>query len=278
MPNRNDGDDRTPAGLIAAQAVNFEASVLKRAAGQLLVEVRLRRTGGEVVDYQLTVEARTPAIQVRESEPRHLPPSCPDRHINPDGTFCMNWQTADPVRVDDAEGAEQWWAILLQYLKLQERARRLGRWPSRRQWAHGDAARHQSEAEACAAVLGDRIGNALAAGRLVITRHPGRTAFVTLQDGDRRLYSVWTGHNRVVTQRQACLCGSGRPLRRCSDHAARAADLVSALERWRKADAAFWRAARSLKCCGTLEQCPLRDLHAVVPPPPIAHTQHDLAA
>jgi len=222
----------------------------------LSVVVHLRRSSGKIVPYRLRIEASGSEPKVREDTPEHLPTFCPNRHINVGGYFCLSFSSEDPLPVRDARSAKAWWARLLKFLNLQETASALRRWPTTREWAHGDAARHQCRAELCAAALGPRFSEALDGRRL--SAKPSGNTFLRLRDGKTRLYSVWSGARRVATLRQACLCGSGRPIIACGDHAERAAELAFALLAWRKAEQEFWDAARAQTCCGTLRDCPLR--------------------
>lgn len=258
MSGSSDRDATPTAELIAALADAHEAQVLRQYVGDLLIAVALRLSDGRVIPHVLSIDARSPVPKVREQTPLRLPAFCPNRHINSDGTFCMGWQTADPLSVVDAATATAWWARLLKYLRQQEIARRRGRWPAGEEWAHGDAAHHQWYAEACARALGPAFEQALKSRRLKVERRRGVARFRALTDGRRRLYSVRSNSERVATLRQACLCGSGHTLRSCADHADRAAELVAALVAWERAEAAFWEAARGRPCCGTMLTCPLR--------------------
>ena len=258
MPGSSDQKPKSAAELIADQAEAYEAHVLRRRGGDLLVAVALRRSDGRVVPYALSIDAQSTVPKVREQTPDRLPGFCPDRHINSDGTFCMGWQAADPLNVIDASTAGVWWARLLRFLNLQEAARKLRRWPGSREWAHGDAAIPQYRAEVCAKALGSNFEQALAAMNLTTVRRRGRAGFAALMIGKRRLYSVWIGAQRVATLRQACFCGSGRPLCSCGDHADRAAELVFAIEARERAEKEFWQLAKGRPCCGTLATCPLR--------------------
>jgi hypothetical protein len=247
-----------PADLIAELAAAHEASVLERDGGHLVVAVSLRRPDGRATRYTLAVDARTTEPKVREKTPQNLPAFCPNRHLNPDSSFCMSWRAAEPICVTDEASAQGWWALLLKFLRLQEAATQLRRWPNKHAWAHGAAAEAQRRAEICAMALGPAFEHALAAGRLRATRPPGQTRFVRLGDGARRLYAVWRQARRVATLRQRCFCGSGRALCSCADHADRAAELVTALEAWEAGERAFWHKLRGRTCCGTLSECPLK--------------------
>ncbi len=256
MPRNVGGAD--PADLIAELAAAHEASVVERDGGHLVVAVSLRRPDGRTTRYSLAVDARTIEPKVREKTPQNLPAFCPNRHINQDGSFCMSWRAADPNCVTDEASARKWWGLLLKFLRLQEVATQLRRWPNKRGWAHGAAAEAQRRAEICAMALGPAIEHALGAGRLRVIRSSRQPRFLRLEDGGRRLYAVWREAKRVATLRQRCFCGSGRPLRSCADHADRAAELVAALEAWKAGEHAFWSHLRGHTCCGTLSECSLK--------------------
>jgi hypothetical protein len=198
---------------------------------------------------------------VREETPEHLPTFCPNRHISIGGYFCLNFSSEDPLPVQDARSARTWWARVLKFLNLQETTSSLRRWPTTREWAHGDAAKHQRRAELCATALGPRFNEALDRRRLSVK--PFGINFLRLYDGKTRLYSVWSKTRRIATLRQACPCGSGRPVIACADHAERAAELPFALIDWGAAEQQFWDRARAQICCGTLRECPLKQPEAL---------------
>ena len=265
MSKGSEKREATPADLVEQQALNFESSIRRRSGDVLLADVLLRRADGRIVEYDLTIDASATEVKARETIPTRLPASCPERHINPNSTFCTNWQEADPVRVTCSASARRWWSVLLGFLRLQERVPGLSRWPGRRTWAHGSAARHQQEAERCAAALGPEFEEALNSQQLTVRRRSRRvdrngnkTAFLRLRDGDRRLYSVWERERRVATLKQRCVCGRSRlPLKACGDHASVAAKLVLALRDWEIEEAKFWERYKQQKCCGSIENCPL---------------------
>jgi hypothetical protein len=62
------------------------------------------------------------AVKAREDEPFLLPASCPERHINIDGSFYLYWAEAEPNAIVDASAAEIWWGKLLVFLKRQQTA------------------------------------------------------------------------------------------------------------------------------------------------------------
>jgi hypothetical protein len=229
-------------------------AVVARTATTLTFDFALMRADGGVSPYRLVIKARGTLVEVQEAAPLRLPAACPDRHINFGGGFCMNWQDGEPLLVADSASAELWWDTLQQYLRKQEVAERLRRWPDRGQWAHGEAARHQRQAEHAAAALGADYLEDLRSGRLSVGAE--RRGFLTLLRGGRRAYAVWRQARRVATLRQACFCGSGRTLRDC--HRIEAAELVFALIAWPREEARFWASMKDQPCCGTLEECELK--------------------
>ena len=262
--------DGAVANLIAQQAEAHGASVLTQKRNMLLTAVRLQRNSGRIVPYHLRVEVYGGDVRVREERPLQLPIFCPNRHINPGGWFCLGFSQRDPHRIGDEDAAGAWWRRVLKFLTLQETAKKLRRWPSTVEWAHGAAAIHQARAEQCADALGPHFAEALGRRRLKVRRHRNAPAFQTLCEGPTRLYSVWAGPRRVATQRQRCFCGSGLALAACADHAQAAADLVQALVDWEDAERRFWKSLREDTCCGTMPDCPMNKGPARRPTPALA--------
>lgn len=258
MPRKDSHTAGSSADWIEAQAAAHEARALRRVGGEILAQVDLRRADGKIVPYRLLIDARNPRVSVREERPERLPGFCPDRHINPDGSFCMNWDEEDPVHVTDMLSAEHWWDLLLAYLWRQERASKTGRWAGRA-WAHGVAAEQQRLAQRCATALGSEFTKALEAGRLSVSRSKGGSGrFLQLRNNGQRVYSVWEKEKRVATLRRRCVCGGSKlPLVGCRDHARQAADLALALLRWEEAERRFWQGMKDEPCCGTMKTCPL---------------------
>ncbi|MFC5565295.1 E2 domain-associated cysteine-rich protein [Rubellimicrobium aerolatum] len=222
------------------------------------------RPGGTAPVYNIIAEIRGDVVAAREAEPVRLPAFCPERHINRDGSFCLGWDGADDLAVRDEETARAWWRRLFKFLSLQERAARRRRWPDRRAWPHGDAARHQLRAEMAAHRLGSPFTEDLAQERLEVIRK-GRGAGghgLRVQRDGRRLYSVWEGARRAVNLRQRCLCALGTGsspavLRGCGDHADAAVELAFALRDRDIAEQDFWAQLKGTTCCGTMDGCPL---------------------
>ena len=226
----------------------------------------LKRLDGRVVHFVLTVESHRARVWARETAPLRLPAFCPERHINLDGSFCLNWDGEQVLDVVDEPSARVWWETLYRFLLDQERASKLGRWPTSDGWAHGGAAGFQKGALLAAGRLGVRFVEALHDKGITVVSQPRRgsnpdsTLDVMLHG--RHLYSVWTTRQRVVNKKRPCFCQSDRPKRakrigRCRVHADDARDLAFALKRWEAAEAEFWRMAAARPCCGTCSNCPL---------------------
>jgi hypothetical protein len=246
--------------LIASAAADYGASVVRRRAAKTLFTVPYLRADGAVTSFRIIAEATGARVSAREEKPSAFPAFCPERHVNAGGTFCMNWEKGDPIKVVDDASAARWWSTLLGYLRLQERAQRLGRWPKGQEWAHGDAAVHQRAAETAAAVLNPGLLAAVRAGELSVCRkrRTGGT-FLKLLRGDATLFSVWEREGRVATLRQRCICtGSGLPFASCGNHAEVAAELAFAIRAWAAQEARFWADLGSQECCGWSAGCPLR--------------------
>jgi hypothetical protein len=223
------------------------------------VMMHLRRVDGRSVDYRLWVDASSQTVDVREVVPDRLPAWCPDLHVDTGGLFCLGYGDDAPPPVTDGESAEKWWGILFSYLTLQERARNLGHWPNDNAWAHGGAAKHQAAAERLSAGLSADLMAALRAGRLSARKN--KSQFLRVIAGGKKIYSVRAdggdGKPRIVNVRRPCLCGSGKAMTICSDHAVRAARLAMALLNMKNAETLFWELNKDRDCCGRASTCPL---------------------
>jgi len=92
-------------------------------------------------------------VAVRENQPASVLPSfCPERHINPGGTFCIFYGSDAPLG-DDVQ-ADRWWDALCIFLVNQGYAERFGVWPLNSGLSHGEAALDQVAMEALAEPLG----------------------------------------------------------------------------------------------------------------------------
>lgn len=253
--------DRAVIDILRVRASEVGAVITGSADTELRVTLPIRRTSDAVVTFRLNVECHGGLLTVREVKPEHLPGFCPDRHINPGGSFCLYWKPVDGIDVDDAAAGMEWWSTVVAFLRLQLRAAKLRRWPNRRGRAHGEAARYQHAAEELATQLG--LSDALLAGDLRLAKgvKGGYGRVLRLLRGDTKILAVWEEVPRVVTVRRACICGQHRRARAmndCGDHASAAARLVIAMKQTQRLEADFMKVFASRQCCGTMDDCPLK--------------------
>ena len=173
-------------------------------------------------------------LRVREEVPgQSLPASCPERHINYDGGFCLGWGPSAPALPQTEDDAAKYWAVVHGFLKLQIRASLTRHWPVEHAWPHGAAANA-------------RLAFETAASRLPLgLRHAVERGDVCLA-GDT---------SRVERRSGACPCGSGRAMKRC--HEADLVQLVDLLKRVRLAEDDFWDTTIGT-CCGTMDGCRMK--------------------
>ncbi|QHO77616.1 hypothetical protein ACH79_38235 [Bradyrhizobium sp. CCBAU 051011] len=223
-------------------------------------------SGRPATTFRVRVEPAGDSVRVREERPTLLPSVCPERHISHDGSFCLYWPEMEPITTLETAGAEAWWRKLLVFLKRQQTASAQRRWPGRSDArAHGpEAARNQMVAEKAASELGPQFRCLLDEARLSSVRRKagGEPRLRLLLDG-RRLMTVKEQSLRLMTRRSRCKCDHADDLRlpicACGNHEEALKDLTIALQRWRKAESDFFQAYRvqGVKCCGTLDDCPL---------------------
>lgn len=228
--------------------------------------------------YHLEFIGEGDSIKVREREPEHLPAFCPERHINPNGTFCLSWDEDETLQVTDLANAQHFWTVLLGFLVRQRRAKRNRKWPGEA-WAHGGAAEHQKAAEAAAAELGETYSSALAKGEIVVklgpTMNKANGAPLRVYVAGRFEYAVWSKARRVANSRQPCICSQNKDrrakmLRSCGAHAAAAANLALSVWSWIDAEQKYWKQLEDKQCCQTCDGCPL----AVASPRNLSTVQH----
>lgn len=221
-------------------------------------------SGAPSPEFILEIVRVGTTVAVKELHPTLLPAFCSERHINPGGTFCLYWGEIEPGEITNRDEAEAWWGKLLIFLLRQRSAAALRRWPGKADArAHGSAAaRFQAMAEENAAALGPRFETLLRDDRLRVRRGRRRDRLALFQD-DRRVLTIVPADRRVMTQRQRCKCDHADarrlPLNSCGDHGRLMAELVLAMDGWRKAEAAFYEYLREGNhvCCGTMDDCPL---------------------
>lgn len=204
-------------------------------------------------------------VSVKEVINDLLPSCCPERHINPGGTFCLGWEHDQDLRVTDHESALHWWSILHRFLELQTRARNRKIWPGK-EWAHGPAAQFQNKAETAAKALGGEWYLKLTKNKLIVklaTATGLRGRVLRLYIEHKHICSVWLDLDMVANKRQRCLCkpiGKKRPkrIRSCGDHANQIKELIINIYLQGLALQLFWEKFGNQECCNTMKNCPLR--------------------
>lgn len=250
--------------LLAKTAGGHHARLVARTGDEATFTVAPpKASGAPAIDYSITIRADHDRVLARETIPARFPASCPERHINHDGSFCLFWVEDEDVRISSADVAEEWWGKLLAFLRRQETASVIRRWPGDAR-AHGDAAYFQRRAETCAAELGPPFTDWLREERLsVLSRRRGDETRKRLEVDGRIIASVAGDAIKVMTSRSPCKCaksdGRKRAIIDCGDHAEVLARLIRAIDRWKAEEMAFFSELKSKnrKCCGTIDGCPL---------------------
>lgn len=253
----------TALHLLTQMAPDFGGTCVQSSDQAATLKLPVQLVDGRTIQYALELQDLDGEISVREQVSEHLPKFCPERHINLGGTFCLNYSPVQSLRIEGEASARVWMETLYKFLKLQERAKVLRKWPNNRVWAHGYAAHHQMRVQAAVNVLGDKLVQAQSSRTLTVRRRSskGRGLLELFNDGEC-LYRVWEATKTVVNQRRRCLCdisGRRRPkaFRKCSDHGAQAAELVLALYQWDQEEKRYWDTMQDEQCCGTCDDCPL---------------------
>jgi hypothetical protein len=125
-------------------------SIDAREAQVDVVAVRSSRTFTRV--FELRVVHLGDEVKVFErSIGSTLPTCCPERHINPDGSFCVGLRAGEGLADNTAPA---WWAKLHAFILCQETATETGFWPSEAQLSHGEGGEVELAAERAADQLG----------------------------------------------------------------------------------------------------------------------------
>lgn len=256
--------------MLADTAAEFRAAIVGHVRDSLDVDLTIVRPSGALHEFKLQVRfpGSKPVPVVCEREPRQLPAVCVERHINADGSFCLNWDPGDPGHVTDLRTARLFWSWLSQFLELQLTAQSIRRWPGARYArAHGDAAAPQAIAEHIARAFGSQAHGDLFEG-VFRTRESGKgaTATLDLYRAEILVARVHRVSGFLINPEAICLCDSGRaartPISRCTDHRYQIPRLANAIQQWHQKDAAMVRCIRDagIPCCDTLDYCELRNL------------------
>lgn len=179
---------------------------------------------------RLEVGLRKGTIFVAErAGKRRYPSYCPERHINEGGPFCLGLDEPEIQKGADAVG---WWSRLHHFLVLQAMAEQTGAWPSVHAYSHGaEAARNELDARTIAEAFG-------------LTDD-----YNAMLDGEAN----WLEQRVSSYDRPA----ARKPIPRSALQR-----LIEHERARRRALQDFWRAeiARGRRCCGTMNDCPLKRL------------------
>ena len=208
--------------------------------------IAMRASGSLTRLFELKVVQRRNQIVVSE---RHvgstLPTCCPERHINPDASFCIGLRAGEGI---DENNAAAWWSKLHAFILCQETAAETGLWPSEAQLSHGDGGELEIAAERAAEKLG--LGSSYR-DAVVFNAGPIASSLVKIDPKTGKLRNG----------RSACLCGQtdGRRkvLRRECHRKGFGCPIVLEYLRRIKVDE-FWSVLRGQPCCSTMRECPLK--------------------
>lgn len=227
--------------------------------------------GAATRSYSLELRATSEGgASVREHLPSmHLPCFCPERHINPDGTFCIYYGSEAALANGDAVAA--WWESLAAFLNNQQYAEKWRVWPLASGLSHGDAAAHQLEMEAIADPLGwkDEILSSMFRSRgWLAGRLPRACKQLDRVLNVRMPCPRGCTRKHRLLRRRSCEIDSCAPgcrrmhkpiLRADCPHRNAVENLVLHEYRRRRLEAEFFKALRKAghQCCGTMKGCPL---------------------
>jgi len=251
-------------GFLQSVAPDYGATLVA-AAGGGQAEITIIRPGGSRHTFQLAVAINGEQTSVRELPGQGtLPSFCPDRHINPGGTFCLGWDTDNPSTITDLEAARRWWSTVYQFLARQVGANNRKVFPGVEHGrAHGDAALHQANAEVAAARLGLAFAQKAFSRQFTIRKddRPGKRR-LELWLGAKRIARVSTWSKDLIGAHTLCPCGASPPheISGCGEHAKALATFILELHNCALADRAFLAevVAQGHTCCETLHTCCLR--------------------
>jgi hypothetical protein len=220
-------------------------SIDAREAAVDMVAVRASKTFTRLFELRLLHLGDSVTVSERKIGGT-LPACCPERHINPDGSFCTGLRAGEGIT---AETAPAWWDKLHAFALCQETAAETGFWPSEAQLSHGEAGEVELAAENAADQLGLR-----AIYREAVAFDTGLIA--------SGLNKIDAKTGKLRNGRSACVCGRtdrcGRILLRRDCNRVGLGCPIALEHRRRVMVERYWRALRGqITCCGTMRECPL---------------------
>jgi hypothetical protein len=256
------GNTSTPLNLLAIEASEFNGELINQTftnvanVANYKVTVNYSDSFKEAIYLTISLKDNS-TVSIKETTSKTLPSCCPQRHINYDGTFCLG---LNDIRIIDSLSAIEWWKTVIKFLQIQKRVSKKRSWIGS-EWAHGDAAKYQHEAESLVVQLGSDFIKFLKEKKFKVIKKiiPNRGSALRLYANTTLVYAVWEIESRVANTRQRCVCMQ-RPRRRmrsCKNHASICAQLVISIWNMQLAEEKFWELFKDQKCCGTIDYCPL---------------------
>lgn len=261
--------------LIRRVAPDVGAECIASTEQDATYNMPLRQPDGREILFTLRVVEKDGVLRVRELEPEHLPASCPNLHIESDALWCVGWLKEVDLRVTDEPTAREWWGRVSLFMARAHRSAKKRKWLYE-QRAHGDAAKHENEAEEAADAIGEEVRADLDAGRLELigplNRPKGKLLLRVLRNLRIFLASWLTPEAAepddlsLIHRRKPCICGNGslrrhRSLKQCEDHAKQSRRLIWGMHMKQVEEQRFWDSykRRGEQCCNRMDECPLRD-------------------
>jgi hypothetical protein len=225
---------------------NVTRSVSGIIEGHALIVV-VNGVGRTVADLRITSPAGS--VSVSEAVLGNVFPSrCSERHIQWDGSFCIGYRAG--INIVTVDEAVVWWGLLEQFLRLQRVASRTRLWPVRQAIAHGDAGHHHLSALEAARELG-------------LEEDYFEMLEVEPKWFSGRFPKLNKESDRLLNGRLPCPTGCMRKekpiLRRDCTKTEVVCRLLHQERLRRKKEQEFWESQRlaGVKCCGTIDNCPL---------------------
>ena len=246
----------------APRTFSLRSLATANAVGEIRVE---SAESTSELEIELSIIEQDNKISVLECKPgTRFPACCPERHINPDGSFCLglNVNLAEVT----ASTIEDWWLLLEEYLYVQLIVDQTGRWPSHKMLSHGAA----GETHAKALVVASRLGVELDYEEYLSGREGWVSELVTdyLHNEERctrKSIPVIRMSDRLMTSAEARLLQRiGGKVKVKKRKRRRLLHRLVTLEVLRvRQERKFWDAIanQGVECCGTMIDCPLQAMH-----------------
>ena len=225
--------------------------------GDIQLTLKIASNKGRRTSFDLIISEVNNQLKVKEIGDI-LPEFCPNRHINPDGSFCLG--------ILDDWIAENWIKSLREFLQAQLFCNDHKKWSKNyKQWSHGDAATYQLYVEELLKTINLKdLGLNLNSLQLFnVESRLFEENYFHIYHEDKLIFMGT--EKKIHCKRQSCICTpSGRrkhvTLGKCSKKCAEIILKILINEELRKKEeVVFWDTFKgsTLKCCKTMENCEL---------------------